>query len=154
METIIKKTIFRVFIALSFFYAIPLETFGITDDDIDAVFMTVALNNGQNESVMLSNDISFSGPLFQPAAKTLTINNTCYNTEDVKAIRFEIRQVDAIQEMESNKEQVADGFIYNLNGQLVGKIDVGENDDAPIVPTLEGLPKGVYIVNGKKVIVR
>ena len=140
MDKIIKKTFFRVLLTLSLFYATSLGVFGATDDDIDAVFMTVALNNGQNESVMLSNSINYVGPRFLPTEKTITINGTCYNTEDVKAIRFEMQQVDAIQEVEPNSGHVIDNVIYNLNGQVVGK--------------MKELPKGIYIVGGRKIVVR
>lgn len=142
MDAKINKQCYWIFYFLTLLCAIPLGVLGATDDDIDAIFMTVALNAGQSESVMLSNASEYNGPMFRPAEKTLSINGTSYNTEDVKEIRFEVRQVDAIQDVNQSNEHFADGIIYNLNGQMVGKMDV------------ERLPKGVYIVNGKKIIVR
>lgn len=148
MDTIIRKLI------LCIFCAIPIVGFCATDDDIDAVFMTVTLNDGQSESVMLSNKSEYTGPMFCPTAKTLTINGTCYNTEDVKEIRFDMRQVDAIQDINQPADHFAYGVIYNLNGQIVGRIDASEDAHTSFPPSLKGLPKGVYIVNGRKVIVR
>ena len=45
----------------------------------------------------------------------------------------------AINSVEVKKDY--DGFVYNLQGQKVGN-------------TLEGLPKGVYIKDGKKQVVK
>lgn len=148
MDTIVKK------LFLCLLCVMPLVAFGATDDDIDAVFMTVALNNGQSESIMLSNNSEHIGPMFRPAAKTLTINGTSYNTEDVKEMRFDIRQVDAIQDIEQISSHLTDGIIYNLNGQVVGRIETGEGVHTSIPQNLEGLPKGIYIVNGRKTIIR
>lgn len=148
MDTIIKKLL------LSLFCAMPLITFGATDDDIDAVFMTVALNNGQSESIMLSNNSENIGPMFHPAGKTLTINGTSYNSDDVKEIRFDIRQVDAIQDIELIRNHITNGIIYNLNGQVVGRIGTSEDTQTPNQPSMEGLPKGIYIVNSRKIIIR
>lgn len=148
MNTIKKSPSRWMFFILSLICATPYTLYGNTDDDIDVVFMTVSTNNGQNESIMLSNDTEFTGPLFCPSEKTITINGTCYNTEDVKAIRFETRQVDAIQNAEQVCNRINDGIIYNLNGQVVGKIDADEAIHFP--SSLEALPKGIYIINGKK----
>ena len=154
MGTIAKHWFRSFFFIVSIICLSSSEVFGATDDDIDAVFMTVALSSGQSESVMLSNNNEYVGPTFRPTAKTFTINSISYDTEDVKEIRFEMRQVDAIQDMEQSGEHVTDGIIYNINGQVVGIIDAGDTPHGTILPTLEGLPKGVYIVNGKKIIVR
>lgn len=148
MDTIVKKLL------LSLLCVMPFIAFGATDDDIDAVFMTATLNNGQNESIMLSNNSENIGPMFCPAVKTLTINGTSYNTEDVKEIRFDIRQVDAIQDIEVIRSHITDGIIYNLNGQVVGRIGTSEDTQTPNRPSMEGLPKGIYIVNSRKIIIR
>ena len=46
-----------------------------------------------------------------------------------------------IQKIETAGQKLVDTRVYNLNGQYVGT-------------TLNGLSKGVYIVNGKKVVVK
>lgn len=66
-------------------------------------------------------------------AKTAYDNETPVNMDD------ETTDIDFI-EIDNNGQQV-NGNIYNLNGQLVRKN----------ATSLEGLAKGIYIVNGKKV---
>lgn len=66
-------------------------------------------------------------------AKTAYDNETPVNMDD------ETTDIDFI-EIDNNSKQV-NGNIYNLNGQLVRKN----------ATNLEGLAKGIYIVNGKKV---
>lgn len=46
-----------------------------------------------------------------------------------------------IKKIETAEQKLVDTRVYNLNGQYVGT-------------TLNGLSKGVYIVNGKKVVVK
>ena len=46
-----------------------------------------------------------------------------------------------IKKIETADQKLVDNRVYNLNGQYVGT-------------TLNGLSKGVYIVNGKKVVVK
>ena len=46
-----------------------------------------------------------------------------------------------IKKIETTDQKLVDTRVYNLNGQYVGT-------------TLNGLSKGVYIVNGKKVVVK
>ena len=46
-----------------------------------------------------------------------------------------------IKKIETTGQKLVDSRVYNLNGQYVGT-------------TLNGLSKGVYIVNGKKVVVK
>ena len=46
-----------------------------------------------------------------------------------------------IKKIETTGQKLVDTRVYNLNGQYVGT-------------TLNGLSKGVYIVNGKKVVVK
>lgn len=46
-----------------------------------------------------------------------------------------------IKKIETTGQKLVDNRVYNLNGQYVGT-------------TLNGLSKGVYIVNGKKVVVK
>lgn len=46
-----------------------------------------------------------------------------------------------IKKIETTGQKLVDTRVYNLNGQYVGA-------------TLNGLSKGVYIVNGKKVVVK
>lgn len=74
-----------------------------------------------------------SGDQLTSMAKTAYDNETPVNMDD------ETTDIDFI-EIDNNGQQV-NGNIYNLNGQLVRKN----------ATSLEGLAKGIYIVNGKKV---
>lgn len=145
----------RILGAVLLFGTLPLSLYGEgtkrisnfhnagTDDDIDAIFMTLKMNSGASETIMLSNDNEWTGPVFHPAEKTITINGTHYYTEDVNTIRFALRQVDGIQDVTADEGIPADAVIYNLQGQ---KVHVGAS--------MGSLPKGIYIINGKKRIVR
>ena len=64
---------------------------------------------------------------------------TAYDNETPVSMDDETTDIDFI-EIDNNGQQV-NGNIYNLNGQLVRKN----------ATSLEGLAKGIYIVNGKKV---
>ena len=74
----------------------------------------------------------------------VTLNYTD-NTSDMMdmslvSLSFVYGEPTGIGQVEQLKE-ASQGKVYNLNGQLVGN-------------SVEGLSKGVYIVNGKKVIIK
>ena len=74
----------------------------------------------------------------------VTLNYTD-NTSDMMdrslvSLSFGYGESTGIGQVEQLKEALQ-GKVYNLNGQLVGN-------------SVEGLSKGVYIVNGKKVIIK
>lgn len=64
-------------------------------------------------------------------------------TENMGLIQFSFTYSTngGIKKIETAEQKLVDTRVYNLNGQYVGT-------------TLNGLSKGVYIVNGKKVVVK
>jgi len=64
-------------------------------------------------------------------------------TENMGLIQFSFTYSTngGIKKIETTGQKLVDTRVYNLNGQYVGT-------------TLNGLSKGVYIVNGKKVVVK
>jgi hypothetical protein len=64
-------------------------------------------------------------------------------TENMGLIQFSFTYSTngGIKKIETAEQKLVDTRVYNLNGQYVGT-------------TLNGLSKGVYIVNGKKMIVK
>ena len=74
--------------------------------------------------------------------QTLTINGS-KQTENMGLIQFSFTYSTngGIKKIETAGQKLVDTRVYNINGQYVGT-------------TLNGLSKGVYIVNGKKVVVK
>ena len=64
-------------------------------------------------------------------------------TENMGLIQFSFTYSTngGIKKIETAEQKLVDTRVYNINGQYVGT-------------TLNGLSKGVYIVNGKKVVVK
>lgn len=74
---------------------------------------------------------------------TLHFNDQSSQTEDMSLVKLAFTYDNTptgINQVETVKEALQ-GKVYNLNGQLVGT-------------STDGLAKGIYIVNGKKVIIK
>ena len=74
---------------------------------------------------------------------TLVYSDESSQTEDMSLVKLVFSYdgtATGIHQVENVKKSLQ-GKVYNLNGQLVGT-------------STEGLAKGVYIVNGKKVIIK
>lgn len=93
--------------------------------------------NGQTVDKTVS-EITFDGDNV-----TLSYSDGTSATEDMSLVKLAFaydNTTDGIGQVETAK-QTLQGKVFNLNGQLVGS-------------STEGLAKGVYIVNGKKVIIK
>ena len=92
--------------------------------------------NGQTVGTTVK-EITFNGDNV-----TLLFSDDSTQTEDMSLVQlaFSYGPATGIDQLETVKEALQ-GKVYNLNGQLVGD-------------STEGLAKGVYIVNGKKVIIK
>lgn len=92
--------------------------------------------NGQTVNKTVT-EITFDGDNV-----TLLFSDNSSQAEDMSLVKltFSYDGSTGINQVESLKEALR-GKVYNLNGQLVGT-------------STEGLAKGVYIVNGKKVIIK
>jgi hypothetical protein len=66
------------------------------------------------------------------------------STKRLDNFYFHIEVVDGIETVTTSADAAKEGNVYNLNGQLVREH----------AESLDGLPQGVYIVNGRKHIVR
>ena len=96
---------------------------------------TVTINGQTVEKTVT--EITFDGDKV-----TLLYSDNSSQSEDMSLVQLAFSYGDAtgITKLETIKEALQ-GKVYNLNGQLVGT-------------SVEGLAKGVYIVNGKKVIIK
>ena len=72
----------------------------------------------------------------------LLFSDNSTQTEDMSLVQlaFSYGPATGINQLETVQEALQ-GKVYNLNGQLVGD-------------SIDGLAKGIYIVNGKKVIIK
>lgn len=105
--------------------------------------MTAVRTNNQEVVVSLYDTDNFWGPKVYMDDKRIVIDGRSMLLSRVREIRFHIdtEVVDGIQDVEL---QPAVANIYGMDGRLVRK-------DAT---STEGLPKGMYIMNGKKLIVK
>ena len=69
------------------------------------------------------------------------------NASDIQYIRIAKTMVSAIREIDVQPVPHVDNNVYSINGQLVRK-------NVKTVNALKGLPAGIYVVGGKKFIVK
>lgn len=129
----------KLFVAVCMTVAVLAQTMA---DEIETTAMKITLTSGETHSVVLSNDESFIGPRLHRNEKTLVVGGKTYNSADVKSIRFEKVTIDGIRNVETGAQ--TDGSVYDLQGRKVADATSG----------LNGLKRGIYIVNGKKITVR
>ena len=111
-------------------------------DEVEAMFLVAELQSGKTESVMLTNDADADVPRLLNKE-----GGQRYSTSDVKGLRLEKRMVDGIETVATPDVAPGDAehqTVYDLQGR---KVETGNQK-------WENLPKGVYIVNGRKVVVR
>lgn len=116
-------------------------------DEVEAMFLVAELQSGKTESVMLTNDADADVPRLLNKERVIIIGGQRYSTSDVKGIRLEKRMVDGIETVATPDVAPDDAkrqTVYDLQGR---KVETGNQN-------WENLPKGVYIVNGRKVVVR
>ena len=116
-------------------------------DEVEAMFLVAELQSGKTESVMLTNDADADVPRLLNKERVIIIGGQRYSTSDVKGLRLEKRMVDGIETVATPDVAPDDAkrqTVYDLQGR---KVETGNQK-------WENLPKGVYIVNGRKVVVR
>ncbi len=96
---------------------------------------TLTINGSTVDKVVTQ--ITFEG---DNAVLTYSDNSTQSADMELVSLAFEYDGSSGISAVEA-KEQAVTGKVYNLNGQMVGT-------------TTAGLSKGVYIVDGKKMIIK
>lgn len=126
-------------------------------EEVEATFLVVELSSGQTESVMLTNDPSLPAPMLRHKEGIIVLNGMPYSTNEVKGMRLEKRMVDAIRTIDNETSPSVKGTVnvYDLSGRRVATLrssDAGATQ--PLNLSTSQLPKGVYMINGKKIVVR
>ena len=117
----------------------------LADDDlVEAYQFTATTMAGSSVSVILAKSDDKVGPRMLHKDRVFRLDGKEINASDIQYIRIAKTMVSAIREIDVQPVPHADNNIYSINGQLVRR-----NAD-----TLDNLPKGIYIVNGKKHIVK
>ena len=112
-------------------------------EEVKVLKMTAVRTNGQEVTVSLSESADFWGPTVNMAEERLVIDGRSLLLSRVREIRFFI-DTEIADAVESLDILPAVGHVYGIDGRLVRR-------DAT---SLEGLPKGMYIQNGKKHVVK
>lgn len=110
-----------------------------------ACMLTTAVYADNRQTVKVDGQVidkTITEITFEGDNVTLNYTDNSSDTMDMSfvSLSFVYGESTGIGQVEQLKEALQ-GKVYNLNGQLVGN-------------SVEGLPKGVYIVNGKKVIIK
>ena len=117
----------------------------LADDDlVEAYQFTATTMAGSSVSVILAKSDDKEGPRMLHKDRVFRLDGKEINASDIQYIRIAKTMVSAVREVNVQPVPHADNNIYSINGQLVRR-----NAD-----TLDNLPKGIYIVNGKKHIVK
>ena len=116
------------------------------------MFLIVQLNSGKTESVMLGSDgNNAERAMLHRQEGVLVVGDNVYELSEVNGLRIEPRMVDGIEVYSQSFPEgkgAEENTIYDLQGRKVGEVS-GRNGTLPLQ-----LPKGIYIVHGKKVVVR
>ena len=126
-------------------------------EEVEATFLVVELSSGQTESVMLTNDPSQPAPLLRHKEGIIVLNGMPYSTNEVKGMRLEKRMVDAIRTIDNETSPSVKGTVnvYDLSGRRVATLKSSDTEGTqPLNLSTSQLPKGVYMINGKKIVVR
>jgi hypothetical protein len=126
-------------------------------EEVEATFLVVELSSGQTESVMLTNDPSLPAPMLRHKEGIIVLNGMPYSTNEVKGMRLEKRMVDAIRTINNETSPSVKGTVnvYDLSGRRVATLSSSDADATqPLNLSTSQLPKGVYMINGKKIVVR
>ena len=126
-------------------------------EEVEATFLVVELSSGQTESVMLTNDPSLPAPMLRHKEGIIVLNGMPYSTNEVKGMRLEKRMVDAIRTIDNETSPSVKGTVnvYDLSGRRVATLRSSDTEATqPLNLSTSQLPKGVYMINGKKIVVR
>lgn len=112
-------------------------------EEVKVLKMTAVRTNNQEVVVSLYDTDNFWGPKVYMDDKRIVIDGRSMLLSRVREIRFHI-DTEVVDEIQDVELQPAVANIYGMDGRLVRK-------DAT---STEGLPKGMYIMNGKKLVVK
>ena len=117
----------------------------LADDDlVEAYQFTATTMAGSSVSVILAKSDDKEGPRMLHKDRVFRLDGKEINASDIQYIRIAKTMVSAIREIDVQPVPHVDNNVYSINGQLVRR-----NAD-----TLDNLPKGIYIVNGQKLIIK
>ena len=117
----------------------------LADDDlVEAYQFTATTMTGSSVSVILAKSDDKEGPRMLHKDRVFRLDGKEINASDIQYIRIAKTMVSAIREIDVQPVPHVDNNVYSINGQLVRRN----------ANTLDNLPKGIYIVNGKKHIVK
>ena len=127
------------------FFVVCLAAFSFStwaQEEVKVLKMTAVRTNNQEVTVSLYDADDFWGPKAYMDDKRLVVGGRSMLLSRVREIRFFIdtEVIDEVKPVEV--PEVSD--IYSLDGRLVRKN----------AASLEGLPKGLYIMNGRKMVVK
>jgi hypothetical protein len=112
-------------------------------EEVKVLQMTVVRTTGQEVTVSLYDAEDFWGPKLYMSESRLVIADRSLTLSRVKEIRFYI-DTEIVGDIDDVEQQPIVGDIYGMDGRLIRKQTA----------STEGLPKGMYIMNGKKVVVK
>lgn len=109
-------------------------------EEVKVLYMTVLRTTGQELSVSLYDWDGFEGPKADLAEQRLYVDGRSMLLSRISEIRFHVEtEIDnGIEDLQVAPH--ANNNVYSIDGRLVR-----EN-----AASLSGLPKGMYIMNGKK----
>lgn len=112
-------------------------------DNGRSVFMVITNSKGgQLAKVELDNKDDFKGPLLDRTKGTLSFKGRTYPIRQIGEIYFTYGTKTGINDVKAGVGKAVPSGVYNLQGVRVAD---------KLEPTL---PKGIYIVNGRKVVVK
>ncbi len=114
----------------------------LAQEEVKVLKMTAVRTNNQEVTVSLYDTDDFWGPKAYMDDKRMVIGGRSMLLSRVREIRFFIDTEIADEVKPVVVPELAD--VYSMDGRLVRKN----------AASLEGLPKGLYIMNGKKMIVK
>lgn len=124
---------------------------GASAEEVEAWFLVAQLASGASESVMLSNDANAVGPRLLNHEGIVVINGQRYASSQISGLRIEKRMVDGIEAL--TEDMTSEGN-SNLSGRRNGVFDLSGRQVDDGLSGSQHLQKGIYIVNGKKVVVK
>lgn len=115
-------------------------------DGTDVVYMTTVTTAGQNVETRLTGIDDSSVPKFYTARNIFKVNSVVYPRARVAGVRFDVRKenLTGIRTVNAGGEDSRRSNVYSVSGRLVRAGSA----------SADGLPKGVYIINNKKIVVK